>query len=265
MIKEKANIAVFISGRGTNLKALILRSNKKTCNYKIAYVISNKRNAAGLKIAKKNKIITIMDNTWATFIGLNPLEWGIDVAIESCTKYFSGHSDNFCGVIACGNEHFKKIKQTAVRLGDFVSAEACFNAIKGMRTLSTRLEKHQENSLKVFEYLETKKVVKEIYFLPDKRNIYHKLWKKYFNLSNGLITFSVAKMNKIESFIDQLNFFKIGFSWGGYESLIIPINNLKPTKKMSKKKEYWFRIHVGLESSSDLINDLEKAFRNYEN
>ena len=98
-----------------------------------------------------------MDNTWATFIGLNPLEWGVDVAIESCTKYFSGHSDNFCGVIACGNEHFKKIKQTAVRVGDFVSAEACFNAIKGMRTLSTRLEKHQENSLKVFEYLETKK------------------------------------------------------------------------------------------------------------
>ena len=217
-----------------------------------------------VKIAKKNKIITVMDNTWATFIGLNPLEWGVDVAIESCTKYFSGHSDNFCGVIACGNEHFKKIKQTAVRVGDFVSAEACFNAIKGMRTLSTRLEKHQENSLKVFEYLETKKLVKEIYFLPDKKNIHHKLWKKYFNLSNGLITFSVAKINKIESFIDHLNFFKIGFSWGGYESLILPLNETKPSLKNYKKSVYWFRIHIGLESADDLIKDLERGFKNYE-
>ena len=66
-------------------------------------------------------------------------------------------------------------------------------------------------------------------------------------------------------FIDNLNLFKIGFSWGGYESLIIPINNLRPTKKLSKKDEYWFRIHVGLESSSDLIDDLQEAFRTYEN
>ena len=149
-------------------------------------------------------------------------------------------------------------------MGDFVSAEACFNAIKGMRTLSTRLEKHQENSLKVFEYLEKKKLVKEIYFLPDKKNIHHKLWKKYFNLSNGLITFSVTKTNQIESFIDRLNFFKIGFSWGGYESLILPLNEIKPSLKNYKKSVYWFRIHIGLESADDLIKDLERGFKNYE-
>ncbi len=217
-----------------------------------------------VKIAKKNNIITIMDNTWATFLGFNPLDWGIDVAIESCTKYFSGHSDNFCGVIACSKKNFKKIKQTAVRLGDFVSSEACFNAIKGLRTLSTRLEKHQENSLKVFKYLETKKSVKEIYFLPDKKNIYHNLWKKYFKLSNGLLTFSLKKINNIESFIDHLTFFKIGFSWGGYESLILPLKVTKPSLKNYKKSLYWFRIHIGLESADDLIKDLERGFKNYE-
>ena len=217
-----------------------------------------------VKIAKKNNIVTIMDNTWATFLGLNPLEWGIDIAIESCTKYFSGHSDNFCGIIACDSKNFKKIKQTAVRLGDFVSSEACFNAIKGLRTLSTRLEKHQENALKVFNYLETKKSVKEIYFLPDKKNIYNKLWKKYFKLFNGLLTFSIKKINKIESFIDHLTFFKIGFSWGGYESLILPLNETKPSLKNYKKSVYWFRIHIGLESADDLIKDLEQGFKNYE-
>ena len=217
-----------------------------------------------VKIAKKNNIVTIMDNTWATFLGLNPLEWGIDIAIESCTKYFSGHSDNFCGIIACDSKNFKKIKQTAVRLGDFVSSEACFNAIKGLRTLSTRLEKHQENALKVFNYLETKKSVKEIYFLPDKKNIYNKLWKKYFKLCNGLLTFSIKKINKIEAFIDHLTFFKIGFSWGGYESLILPLNETKPSLKNCKKSVYWFRIHIGLESADDLIKDLERGFKNYE-
>ena len=124
---------------------------------------------------------------------------------------------------------------------------------------------HSENAEKVFRYLKTKKTVKKIFYLPDHTNKFHKLWKKYHKLNNGLITFSIQKKKNINLFIDKLNLFKIGFSWGGFESLIIPINNIKPTKKMSKKNEYWFRIHVGLESYSDLINDLEKAFRSYEN
>ena len=106
--------------------------------------------------------------------------------------------------------------------------------------------------------------INEIYFLPDKKNIYHKLWKKYFKLGNGLITFSIKKFNNIESFIDNLTFFKIGFSWGGYESLILPLNEIKPSIKNYKKSVYWFRIHIGLESADDLIKDLERGFENYE-
>ena len=78
------------------------------------------------------------------------------------------------------------------------------------------------------------------------------------------ITFSVTKTNQIESFIDHLNFFKIGFSWGGYESLILPLNEIKPSLKNYKKSVYWFRIHIGLESADDLIKDLERGFKNYE-
>ena len=218
-----------------------------------------------VKLCKKKKIITIMDNTWSTFLGCNPLEIGVDIVIESLTKYFSGHSDNFLGLIVLNSNQFARtIKTTSVRLGDYVSSESCFHATKGLKTLKLRIEKHIKNADKIFNYLKSKKIVKEILYLPDYNNKFHNLWKKYHKQSNGLITFSIQKKKNINVFIDKLNLFKIGFSWGGYESLIIPINNLKPTKKLSKKKVYWFRIHVGLESSSDLINDLEKAFENYE-
>ena len=219
-----------------------------------------------VKICKKKKIITIMDNTWSTFLGCNPLENGVDITIESLTKYFSGHSDNFLGLIASNsNELAKTIKTTSVRLGDYVSPESCFHATKGLKTLKLRIEKHSKNAEKVFNFLKTKNIVKTILYLPDKNNKFHDLWKKYHTLSNGLISFSIHNKKNVNTFIDKLNIFKIGFSWGGYESLIIPINNLKPTKKFSKNTEYWFRIHVGLESSTDLINDLERALRNYEN
>ena len=218
-----------------------------------------------VKICKKKKIITIMDNTWSTFLGCNPLKIGVDIVIESLTKYFSGHSDNFLGLIVLNSAKFARaIKTSSVRLGDYVASESCFHATKGLKTLKLRIEKHIENADKIFNYLKTKKIVKKILYLPDQNNKFHDLWKKYHKQSNGLITFSIHKKKNIDVFIDKLDLFKIGFSWGGYESLIIPISNLKPTKKLSKKKEYWFRIHVGLESSMDLINDLEKAFKNYE-
>ena len=100
--------------------------------------------------------------------------------------------------------------------------------------------------------------------MPDKKNKNHKLWKKYFSLSNGLITFSILKKKDISFFLDNLKLFKIGFSWGGFESLIIPVNNLNPVVKSYKNSVFWFRIHVGLESSTDLIDDLKKGFLEYE-
>ena len=217
-----------------------------------------------IKLAKQNNIITIFDNTWATFLGFNPLKWGVDIVIESATKYISGHSDNFCGIIACGYNNYLKIKSTATKYGDYVHSDSCVTAIRGLRTLETRMNQHSKNAQVVFNFLNKSKIVKDIIFLPDKKNKNHKLWQKYFSLSNGLITFSILKKKNISYFLDNLQLFKIGFSWGGFESLIIPINNLSPVTKSFKNSVFWFRIHVGLESSSDLINDLKKGFFEYE-
>ncbi len=216
------------------------------------------------EVAKKKGIITIMDNTWSTFLGCNPLKFGIDIVIESGTKYFSGHSDNFCGIIACSNKNYQKIKETAVRLGDYVSPDSCHLATKGLKTLKVRIDKHYDNAIKVCNFLKKKKIISDIYFVADKQNKYHKLWKKYHTIGNGLLTFSLKKINDCKRFIDSLNLFKIGFSWGGYESLILPLTNMKLTNNLSKTSKYWFRIHVGLESSDDLIKDLENALKSYE-
>ena len=100
-----------------------------------------------------------MDNTWSTFLGCNPLEIGVDIVIESLTKYFSGHSDNFLGLIVLNSDELaRKIKTTSVRLGDYVSPESCFHATKGLKTLKLRIEKHIENADKIFNYLKSKKL-----------------------------------------------------------------------------------------------------------
>jgi len=217
-----------------------------------------------VKIAKQKNIITVFDNTWATFLGFNPLKWGVDIVIESATKYISGHSDNFCGIIACSYNNYLKIKSTATKFGDYVHSDSCVTVIRGLRTLETRMNQHSKNAKIVYNFLTKSKTVKDIIFLPDKKNKNHKLWKKYFSLSNGLITFSIVNKNKISNFLDNLQLFKIGFSWGGFESLIIPVNNLSPVIKSYKNSVFWFRIHVGLESSTDLIDDLKKGFLEYE-
>ena len=153
-----------------------------------------------IKIAKQKNIITVFDNTWATFLGFNPLKWGVDIVIESATKYISGHSDNFCGIIACSYNNYLKIKSTATKYGDYVHSDSCVTAIRGLRTLETRMNQHSKNAKVVYNFLNKNKIVKDIIFLPDKKNKNHKLWKKYFSLSNGLITFSILKKKRYKFF-----------------------------------------------------------------
>ncbi len=259
------NSKYFSSNNISKLSSLI--SNKTKIIYlespgSLNFEVENITNIVNL--AKSKKILTVMDNTWSTFIGCNPLKLGIDIVIESATKYMSGHSDTFLGIIVTKSKKYKKvIKETSVRLGDFVSSESCFEAYKGLKTLKVRMDKHQFNSEKIFKYLKSQKVVKDIIYLPDKSNKYHKLWKKFHKINNGLITFSIEKCDKIEKFVDSLKEFKIGFSWGGYESLILPLKSLKPAKKLSINDHYWFRIHVGLENYEDLIEDLDNAIKKY--
>ena len=214
-----------------------------------------------IHFAKTKNIVTIMDNTWSTFFGCNPYNLGVDIVIESATKYFSGHSDCFCGLIACDKNFYKEIFLTKIRYGDFVSSENSFLALRGLKTLPLRLQNHYENALKLYNYMKKSNFFLDIIYPAVEDHKDYKIWKKYHSIGNGLITFEIKKKNKpLEVFIDALRFFKLGFSWGGFESLILPISNQNVNED---KNSFWFRIHVGLEDHSDLIDDLDQALKKY--
>ena len=217
------------------------------------------------KIAKKRKIITVMDNSWATPFYFLPINHGIDVSILAATKYISGHADTMLGLITVKNEKlFLKIKDNAVSLGDCPGPQECYLSLRGLRTLSARLENHRSSALKIARLLENNDKVSKVLHPALPKNDNYKLWCKYFTGSTGLFSFILKEQskNKVYKMIDKLELFKLGFSWGGYESLILPVFP-KNERKIAKwnEKGILLRIHVGLEDVDDLIEDLFKSFK----
>ena len=218
-----------------------------------------------IKLTKKKKIITMIDNSWATPIYFSPIDNGIDVSILSATKYISGHADTMLGLITVKNEKlFLMIKDTAVSLGDCPGPQECYLTLRGLRTLSTRLGRHGSSALKVARFLDNNEKVQKVFNPAMPKNENYDLWSKYFTGSTGLFSFILKEQSKIKVYkmIDKLKLFKLGFSWGGYESLILPVFP-KNERKIAKwnEKGILIRIHVGLEDVDDLIQDLKESFK----
>ncbi len=218
-----------------------------------------------VKIAKRKKIMTMIDNSWATPLYFPPINHGIDVSILAATKYISGHADVMLGLITVKNkENYLKIKNTAVNLGDCPGPQECYLALRGLRTLSTRLEKHRSNALKIARLLENNEKILKVFHPALPKNENYELWNKYFSGSTGLFSFMMKEKskNKLYKKIDKLKLFKLGFSWGGYESLILPVFP-KNERKIYKLKENGIilRVHIGLEDVNDLIEDLFSNFK----
>ena len=218
-----------------------------------------------IKIAKKKKIISMLDNSWATPFYFSPIEIGVDISIIAATKYISGHADVMLGLITTKNEKlFLKIKDTAVNLGDCPGPQECYLSLRGLRTLSTRLERHRSSALKIARLLENNNKVSKVLHPALPKNDSYELWSKYFTGSTGLFSFILKEQSKskVYKMIDKLELFKLGFSWGGYESLILPVFP-KSERKIAKwnEKGILLRIHVGLENVDDLIRDLFKSFK----
>lgn len=214
-------------------------------------------------IAKKHGIVTVIDNSWATPVFYKPFQHGVDVALQSMTKYISGHSDNFLGIISAQDAVFKKIYATAINYGAAPSPDSCYMALRGLRTLYVRLKQHETSAIKIANWLKTNPEVVSVMHpaLTDFKS--HALWKRDFTGSSGLFSFAVnTHEDKVKLFINNLKVFSIGLSWGGFESLLIPykLSGLRNLTKNLLNDAYYFRIHVGLEDPEDLIDDLRKAF-----
>ena len=214
-----------------------------------------------VKVAHERSALVIGDNTWGTPLYYKPFELGIDISIHSVTKYIAGHSDLVMGSIACKKPLYKNLLMTYRALGASPSGDNCYLAQRGLRTMGVRMKQQMENALVVAKWLKTRPEVEEVLYpaLPGAPG--HDLWKRDFTGGASLFAFAL-KGNKAQmaAFVDDLELFGLGYSWGGFESLVMP-NNLKGrTTCKWKYSGLGVRLHIGLESPDDLIKDLEKGF-----
>jgi cystathionine beta-lyase len=216
-----------------------------------------------VKLAKKNKIITALDNTWGTPLFLKPLEIGFDMSISSATKYFSGHSDVMIGTLAVNKKVFSKVNFYNRVSGYRASPDDAYLVIRGIRTLDIRLEKHEKNAKEVIKFLLKQKKIKEILYPHKKGTKNYKNWKKYYSGATGLLGLVIKSKTKssVYKFINSLELFGIGYSWGGFESLAVYQDIQREFHKYKDKNLHIVRLHIGLEDPKDLITDIKKSLR----
>ncbi len=221
--------------------------------------------AAKAKAAGMPGILVVMDNTWASPYFFQPFAHGVDIVVEAVTKYISGHADVMLGAVTVKTEeHFQAIKWTANAMGNCPGPDDCYLALRGLRTLSVRLERHQKNALALAEWLQGCAEVDRVLYpaLPDHPG--HAVWKRDFTGASGLfgVVLKDVPRDRLSAMFDGMTLFAMGDSWGGYESLMIPTD---PTNLRTASN--WIaagpclRIHAGLEDPADLIEDLENGLK----
>ena len=218
-----------------------------------------------ISIAKKNKILTAIDNTWATPYYFKPIKFGFDMSIVSATKYYSGHSDVMGGSLAVNKKVFDKVKATDKITGLRLGPDDAYLITRGLRTLDVRLDRHRENAKKIAAFLSKNKQIKLLY--PYKKDSYNfRMWKKYYSGASGLMGLKIKSknINSVRKFVNSLKLFGYGYSWGGFESLALhqEYRELGNRKYMNlAKDEHLVRFHIGLEDPNDLIADIKQALR----
>jgi cystathionine beta-lyase len=204
----------------------------------------------------------IIDNAWATGYYFDAIAHGADVVVQPATKYIAGHSDLLLGVVVATQEKWPALRDSTLDLGQCAGPDELYLALRGMRTLGVRLAKHYENALAVAKWLQGRPEVARVLYpaLPDDPG--HALWKRDFTGATGLfgIELKPCADAKIAAMLDGYELFKLGYSWGGYESLVMTsqLANIRTVGKWRGRPVV--RYHVGLESADDLIRDLERGF-----
>jgi cysteine-S-conjugate beta-lyase len=212
--------------------------------------------------AKAAGLITLIDNTWATPLFLPALALGIDISIMSLSKYVGGHSDLMMGSVTANAAQWGTLRNTAYQLGQSVSPDDCALALRGLRTLDVRMERHQASGLAVAQWLAARPEVGRVLHPALPGDPGHALWRRDFVGASGLFGFTLKGANTAgrARFIDALTHFGIGYSWGGYESLVVTADPASlRTAVPWTDSDPLVRLSIGLEDVADLIADLEQA------
>ncbi len=214
-------------------------------------------------IARQRGVLTMLDNTWATPLYFKALEHGVDIDLHAATKYICGHSDTMLGAALTGEPLYAELRTGMYDLGSFASPDDCYQALKGLRTLSVRLERHQANALELASWLQGRPEVERVLCPALPEDPGHALWRRDFRGASGLFGILLKSCPDAawRAMVDGLELFGLGASWGGFESLILPN---RPERYRTATS--WdascpsLRLHAGLEDPADLVADLEAGF-----
>ncbi|MCK7063003.1 cystathionine beta-lyase [Enterobacter asburiae] len=217
--------------------------------------------------SKAPEAIVMIDNTWAAGVLFKALEFDIDISIQAATKYLIGHSDGMIGTAVSNARCWDQLRENAYLMGQMVDADTAYMTSRGLRTLGVRLRQHHESSLKVAEWLAQHPQVERVNHpaLPGSKG--HEFWQRDFTGGSGLFSFVLKKRlnnDELASYLDNFTLFSMAYSWGGFESLILP-NQPEQVAALRPGGEVDFsgtliRLHIGLENVDDLIADLAAGF-----
>jgi cystathionine beta-lyase len=215
--------------------------------------------------AHQRDVLVLMDNTWGTPLFFKPFTHGVDVSIQAATKYIAGHSDLVIGTITARTEDlFRRVKDTTLVFGDIASPDDCYLTLRGLRSMGARLQRQQISGLQVARWLQQRPEVKRVLYPPLPEDPGHTLWQRDFTGACSLfgVVLHTDAEKAVAHMVDGYRYFKIGSSWGGYESLVVPaypatLRTVVPWAETG----FVLRYHVGLEDPEDLIADLEEGFQ----
>lgn len=203
----------------------------------------------------------LLDNTWATPLYFNAIAHGVDLSIQAATKYVGGHADVMLGYVTANESHARRLSEYHALSGLYASGDDCFLALRGLRTLPVRLKRHQETALMLAQWLSERPEIVRILYPALKADPGNALWRRDFTGASGLfgIILKPVSHTALAAFLDGLRHFGLGYSWGGYESLIVPAHFVRTARPFAAEGPV-LRIHAGLEDADDLIADLASGF-----
>ncbi len=217
-------------------------------------------------VAKARDLVVLMDNTWATPLYFRPIDHGVDLSIMAGTKYVVGHSDVMIGTVAASVRAWKGLKAAHGDLGLCVGPDDVYLALRGLRTLDVRLERHRKSALEVAKWLQSRPEVARVLYPALPSDPGHAVWKRDFSGASGLLSFVTRKapLSAVKAMLDRLALFGLGYSWGGYESLAI-VSDPRSTRTATtwESEGHLVRLHIGLEDVGDLIADLDAGFARF--
>ena len=212
--------------------------------------------------AHANGAVVIMDNAWATGLFFNAFEHGVDLVIQPATKYYAAHSDVLIGLVIANEKTWPQLRHAANQMGQRASPDDCFLTLRGMRTMGVRLRQHQASTLRITQWLQTRPEVARVLYPALETDPGHALWKRDFTGATGLfgIELKPCSEEQLAAMIDHYALFGLGYSWGGFESLVMPAN-----LRYGRTVRPWqggplVRYSIGLEDADDLIRDLKAGF-----